>query len=190
MTEANMFQRWADAAREHANRTGHQSSLAGYILKDKTTGEVEKTDLPGHFAWRGQCEESGEDPCRIDLTNVDLPGGKVGSVSTVFLGLDARESDPPRIFETLVQGDSIYCGKYSRAASIAEAREHHARWVRVLQAEAQGQASEEYQADMGIEEMVGLLGLLLHASKSEDGGKQLREVLHDLANEDGGESKR
>jgi hypothetical protein len=138
-----------------------------YILLDRETGEVKPTDMIGLCAWRTCAQEGGEDPTRIALDQVPLPGGRVGRVSTVFLGIDHahnRYDDPPPppvLFETMIFGDSDYADKASRACTVAEARENHARWLRVLQAEAAGLPSDETQADPSLEDLIGMLGMLL-----------------------------
>jgi hypothetical protein len=78
---------------------------------------------------------------------------------------------PPVLFETMVLGESDHAGKASKARTLTEARQNHARWLRVLQAEANGLPSDEAQADPSLEELFGLLGLLLEAPQQRVNGK-------------------
>jgi hypothetical protein len=102
----------------------------------------------------------------------------------VFLGIDhahGKHEDPPPepvLFETMVLGESEYACKASKACTIAEARENHARWLRVLHAEAAGLQSDEARADPSIEDLMGMLGLLLQAGPPpEDNGRHNGAVL-------------
>jgi hypothetical protein len=168
MSEAFDPEDWADEVRKQLGKD-HVGPPC-YILLSKETGEVQETDFLGLVAWRAADEEA----TRIDWTDVPLPGGKVGAVSTVFLGFDAghRDADdrPPRLFETMVRGESIYSDKKSAAANVQEARENHARWVRVLQAEAEGKASDEAHADLGLEDLLAMLGLAIEHGRAEGNG--------------------
>jgi hypothetical protein len=173
--ERPAYEELADQVRRQlpaAQQRGH-SQHDCCILLDKETGEVKPTDLLGLCAWRSCAEEAGEDPMRIALDHVRLPGGRVGTVSTVFLGVDhgPRRQDPPAppiLFETMVRGESDHAGKASKACTVTQARDNHARWLRVLQAEAAGLQSPEARADPGLEELFGLLGLLLQAPPPEE----------------------
>jgi hypothetical protein len=178
--ERPAYEELADQVRRLMPQThqGADSRPDCYILLDRETGEVKPTDLLGLSLWRSCAAQAGEDPTRIALDHVQLPGGRVGMVSTVFLGIDhahGRHNEPPPpplLFETMVRGESVHADKASKACTIAEARENHARWLRVLQAEAAGQQSPEATADPGLEDLLGMLQMLLQMPSPEENGKR------------------
>ncbi len=163
-------------AEQIRRRMPERPRLDCYILLNKETGEVRPTDMLGLSFWRAAREEFGEDPTRIAWDDVPLADGKVGSVSTVFLGFDCHTREPdelPALYETMVWGESVYLNRKSMARTVQEARENHARWMRVLQAEALGQNSEEAVADPDLNDLLGMLGFLLQSGRDRAGNLRI-----------------